>query len=217
MHGPSACMQFLNGGKLKIADNAHFTYGHQGYGILLLKTGSTIEIGKNASLTFDGDLFLRERKSDQEAQQIYMTLRPESHLAFTGNATVTNKYSIDNSIKLNIYMKGGTIDLSELDEHERSLIHLIYDEPFDNPDDNLTVSPNPLEENRLHFQYIVSSEQDANAEIYSTDGRLVSSVPVSLQKGLNDLSLSLPADSKGMFILAVTGADGKATARFYKP
>jgi hypothetical protein len=92
----------LKNSSLNIVDGADLHYGNGGKGVLLLRTGSTIRIGNESSLFFDGKLWLRESNEDQIPQQIYMELNSGSELVFREHAVMTNLYSLDGSIKLNI-------------------------------------------------------------------------------------------------------------------
>jgi len=110
--GKNACMQFKLGAKLVVADNATLHYGEHGMGMIALRQGGTIELGKNSTLVIDNTLKMYEYRT-QEPQQIYMTLNTGSSLIFGEYAHINNTNSLNQAMKLNVFMKGGVLDVIE--------------------------------------------------------------------------------------------------------
>ena len=108
-------MQFGESSKLIVGDNARLDYGFNGVGNLALRSRSSIEIGEGAELHINNNVMLFEYKYDSEPEQIYMTLNKGSKLSFGELAHIGNDYSMGGLMKLNIYMKGGEVDLTETD------------------------------------------------------------------------------------------------------
>ena len=120
-----ACIQFSEGSKLIVRENAAATLGSKGHGILALRTGSEIFLEKNTTLEIDLRLEMHELPGEVEKQNIYTHLSPGAKLSFTKHALVGNQFSIDQAMKMYVYLNGGSIDLSQLSPEERKLIVVI--------------------------------------------------------------------------------------------
>lgn len=112
----TACLLFKNESAFILADDTYFEYGKNGLGMLVLGHGGTLKLGKNSTLLVNNKMVLVEDPAlfgKVDDQQIYMELNEGSTLAFGEQAQLTNNFSIDRNMKLNIYMNGGILDDSK--------------------------------------------------------------------------------------------------------
>lgn len=200
--GKMACMQFGEGSKLIVGDNAKLDYGFNGVGNLALRSRSSIEIGKNAELHINNNVLLFEYKYDTEPQQIYMTLNEGSKLSFGKLANITNEYSIDGSMKLNIYMKGGEVDLSQLDPNSRNLVNLIYDTPTSVFSQNIKVLGNPIQDN-IRISIVNQEATTVTASLISTNGQLVYNKIFEVQKGYDEIQIPTVGTGNGIYFISI--------------
>ena len=200
--GKTACMQFGEGSKLIIDDNAHLEYGTNGVGNLALRTGSSIEIRKNAELHINNNVMLFEFKYDTEPQQVYMTLNEGSKLSFGKLANITNEYSLDGTMKLNIYMKGGEVDLSQLDPASRALINLIYDTPTTIFSDNIQILGNPIKEN-VRISIVNDEAKEVAVRLTSVNGQLVYNNLIEVQKGYDEIQIPTLNLANGLYFVTI--------------
>ena len=201
LSGTTSCMLFGKGGSLKVSDNTTLQYGKGNKGLLALKTGSTINIGNNAELVIHNKVELYEYEEDAGPQQIYMTLHEGSRLTFAPGSSVTNRYSKDKSMKLNVFMKGGIIDDSGLSESDKQLIHRIY------PDDdwlerNLQVLGNPVIE-QLTFSFPTIDLIPTTFQIFGINGQLHFEKKERLNQGIHDVSIPASNWQQGVYILKI--------------
>lgn len=203
--GKGSCMLFGKGGKLVIADGATMNYGKEdnNVGMMALKTGGTIEIGKNAELVINNHVEMYEYWQEEVPNQIYMTLGEGAKLTFGKGSRLRNTYSKDGTMKLNIYMKGGVLDASGLSEKDRELINLIYDNPAAELESNITIYENPFKDN-VHFSVVANEGDELSVQVYGLSGRLIysQSGKAALQ-GMNFFNFDIGDARSGAYILKV--------------
>lgn len=204
--GKMACMQFGESSKLIIEDNAKFVYGSNGMGNLALRSRSSIEIGKNAELVINNNVLLHEFRYDTEPQQIYMTLNEGSKLTFGKNARIYNGYSLGRQMKLNIYMKGGTVDLSNLDGESYEAVNLIYDEVEPNFVDNIKVLGNPTHD-QIRFSIVTENDDKLTYHLVTLDGKQAQSANFFTQKGINYIEIPVAELANGIYILNIQSGE----------
>jgi hypothetical protein len=117
---------------------------------------------------------------------------PGSHLS--------NLYSIDNTIKVNVYMKGGILDESGLPEEDRKLINRIYE--TDDLNTKITVYPQPTD-NLTTIRIDAPEEEEVTLTLVNSSGSQFRNQPMHLQKGINEFQYSLNGLSSGMYLLRV--------------
>ena len=210
--GHSSCMLFARGGTLKIDDGAVFHYGSPGKGILAFKTGAKIEIGKNAALVVHNTLMMQEFFTDDGPQQIYLDLKRGSKLIFANGSRLSNKFSKDGSMKLNVLMKGGELDDGGLPENDRQLIMRIYDIPDDDENNNLTLFSNPFDD-ELSYSFISGKEMKMEEKIYDVQGKLVRFATQQCSIGVNYYKVNISSLSKGIYFLQLKPLEGKIVKR----
>lgn len=204
--GQMACMQFGESSKLIVGDDAKFICGSNGMGIIALRSRSSIEIGKNAELVINNKVLLFEYRYDTAPEQIYMTLNEGSKLSFGKNAEIYNGYSIDGQMKLNIYMKGGTIDLSNLDAESYQAVNLIYDEVEPDFVDNIKVLGNPTRD-EIRFSIVAEDNDKVTYSLFSLDGKQVQSANITTQKGINYIKMPIHQLANGLYLLNIQSGE----------
>lgn len=219
LHGATSCHMFGRGGRLKILSDSEFHYGHNGIGLLALRTGARIEIESGAELIIGGSVFMYEYGTETEPQQIYLELVEGAKLTFAEGSSLSNQYSIDGTMRLNIYMLGGELDLSGLSEAEIQLINLIYDTSGVGINDELTafdglmIYPNPTVDN-LHFTCNIEKGTSLNYEIFDLSGKLTLQNSLITKKPDSDrFSVDVSALISGMYTLFLTNESGEIISR----
>lgn len=213
--GKNSCFRFQEGSSLIVDDDTHFIYGKNGMGMLALATGGSIELGKNSTLEINNTISLYELTElygIDENQQIYMELNEGSSLIFGEDAHLTNKYSIDEKMKLNIYMNGGTLDMSNLSTDEQSIINLIYPVIPNRLIDNVKVFPNPTQGD-LNFSMILGKKEMVQFEAFDLTGRLVFSEIQNGVKGNNRFTFTKQFLSKGIYFFKIKSSLGEITKK----
>lgn len=209
-----ACFLFGEGGKLVVADGSSFLYGNSGRGMMALKSGGTIEIGKGSELLVAGHITMFEYEWETQPNQIYMELNEGSKLTFLPGSRLSNMHSpFGNNIKLNIYMNGGLLDDSGLSPEDKRLINLIYPAPKRYLDDNVTILPNPVEDH-LRISYNTRADGELLLSVMDVNGVTVFTATKQAFEGMNFLEteqLNLPA---GTYILKLQSGDQVALKRF---
>jgi len=213
MGGPTSCFQFGSGGTLAVADNATFRYGAPGRGILALRTGAEVEIGRDAELIIYNKLYLQEYWEETQSQNIEMTLGPGSHLTFAPGACIDNSNSIGQNMKLVVYLDGGTVDLNGLSPTDRDKV--IVKRLAQESEMALTVFGS-IASDRLEIELLTRSVETAELNIFSSNGAYIKSVSKVLEKGPNRIMLDLSGMANGLYILEAIYGDRKETARFVK-
>ncbi len=204
----NSCMMFGNGGKLKVDDNASMIYGSDGYGIMMFKTGAQIEIGQNSSLTIGNRVILRQYEDEAEPRSIRMELNEGSHLEFTSTASINNTHTVGSSMQLEILMKGGTIDLDQLDLESRSKIKLIYPgneeiSPIENIENVF------LQNNQLFFGADAFENTAASIQIFNLNGQRLWSETFSFQAGYVEYKFNIPPSiANGIYLYSINNQTG---------
>lgn len=211
----TSCLLFKNGSKFILADETNFEYGQNGMGMFVLGYGGTIELGKNSKLLINNRMVLVEDPGlfgVVDNQQIYMELNEGSTLAFGEQAYLTNNFSIDRNMKLNIYMNGGILDDSKLSSDELEVINLIYPTPPEVFRENVKVFPNPTSD-ILTFSMILKNESLVKIEAYDLAGRFVFSKNENGQKGKNNFQIQVNDLSKGVYFFKIESELGEVVEK----
>lgn len=208
--GPTSCMEFGSGSKLIVGEGTTFYYGNHGQGALALRTGGSIDLKKGAELIINNRLIFYEYPYEQTPRQLYMELKEGSKLTFGKNASISNDKSRDGTMKLNIYMRGGSIDMSNLDAHSRSLINLIYEPTQLIFKDNIKILGNPTTEN-LRFSLTAAKEGTTSVGLYALDGKTAYFENKIHQKGINYFNIPVHSLTQGIYILTINNEEGMFT------
>jgi len=211
MNNAFSCMQFKNGSELRVKEGASLHYGQNGAGMLVICANSTIALERNATLVVDCILQISECDDALPSHDIFIDLPPGSHLIFTENAWLTNRFSKDKKMRLNVRMLGGTLDDSALPLDSRVIIRRVYPEPSLHWADNVQVWPNPFSD-QLTVQYLTGSGEQVLLQWTDTQGRLVLEEQLPATKGPNSWSPKVPAES-GVYFLTVSASGGRTTRK----
>ncbi|MDB5284350.1 MAG: hypothetical protein JWO06_3425 [Bacteroidota bacterium] len=200
--GPGSCMQFMPGTKLIVDTNATLNYAEATRGVLLLRENSSIELRPNSSLNLYGSMVLGEYDR-WVSGQVYMTLPPFTTLRFEPGSHIIN-YSVDQKMRLNVYMKGGILDDSGLSDDEKLNINRIYDNQ-DLLEDFVSIYPNPSS-GSTGFKITAASDEKGEIQIFNLQGQVVFNNSLQLQKGINIVSIAYGNLPTGEYIMRLKGA-----------
>ena len=206
--GKSSCFMLGHGGKLHVDDNSYLMYGRGGSGVLALKTGALLEIGRNATLEIGNTVQMLEFPWEKEAQQIYMSLDKGATLRFVKGAKLSNKYSKDKTMMLNVYMNGGVLDDSGLSDEDRKLIRRLAPNIASGAK-RLQAAENPFNEN-LNFYYASAAAGALNIQLYNSLGQQIKNENLNLEPGNNAISLNATDIKSGLYILKTTDSAGNS-------
>lgn len=209
VHNAFSCMQFKNGSELRVQEGATLHYGHHGAGMLVICANSTIALERNATLILDAILQISECNDDLPPHDIFMDLPLGARLVFTENAWLTNRFSKNQQMRLNVRMLGGTLDDAALPADARALIHRMYPDPAPNWADNVQLSPNPFADN-LTVHYLSGADEPLLLRWIDMQGRTVRTETLSAANGYNALAPQVPAEG-GLYFLEIN-APGKGHA-----
>lgn len=210
--GEMSCLEFGESSKLIVADGARLEYGTTGQGFLALRSRGSIEIGKEAELVINNEIILYEYYYDNVAVPIEMTLNEGSTLTFGRYSSISNEMSLDGTMHLKIYMKGGTIDYHHLSLEDRRLIELIYDEPEVIFNDNLKIIENPVSE-QLRYSLTLKDKSPAFMQLVTATGQVVQQQQFDAQRGINYFEASMATLPNGIYFLNIVCDEGKVTKR----
>ncbi len=214
VNNPYSCMQFKNGGKLQVSEGATLHYGRQGMGMLVVCANSTIELERNATLIVDAILQISECNDALPPSQIYIDLPPGAKLAFTQDAWITNRFSKNQQMRLNVRMLGGTLDDSALDPGSRALIRRIDPEPAPRLADNLQLFPNPST-GPLQLRYLAGAAETLRLRWLDAQGRLVQEEQFAAGKGWNEWAPAGP-EAPGLYFAEIRAAGDKHVQRIVR-
>ncbi|MBI1288452.1 MAG: T9SS type A sorting domain-containing protein [Flavobacteriales bacterium] len=207
-HGSKGCNLFGRGGGLKVKSGTEFHYGHNGIGMMALKTDAQIEIEPGGHLVINGPVFMYEYGTDTEPNQLYMELPVGAKLTFGEGSSLSNQYSKDGTMKLNIYMRGGELDLSGLTDEEQQLINLIYDKPSPRAWENLTVYPNPTVNSTTLLWVAKDAGEAIQYELFDMTGKRVENGSYfTTNPGHNRFELDLESLKAGTYTIRLTSGD----------
>lgn len=184
-HGKMSCFRVGKQGFLKVADNSTFHYGQTTDGMLALRSGGRILIGKNSEFVVHNTIMLYEYLDETEPQNFFMTLGEGATFRFAKGARLKNDFSINQQMKLYVYMKGGTLDDSQLPESDRARIVRIYDQPANAFEDNFILYANPASSNLRFSMIFPEGQHQLTARLYDLTGRLLSEKEFAAGEGLN--------------------------------
>lgn len=212
VHNAFSCMQFKNGSEIRVKEGATLHYGHQGAGMLVICANSTIALERHATLILDAILQISECDDDLPPHDIFMDLPPGARLIFTENAWLTNRFSKNQQMRLNVRMLGGTLDDDALPADARALIRRIYPDPAPNWADNVQVAPNPFADNPT-VRYLAGADESLLLRWIDVQGRLVREEALPATKGINTLVPQAPTESRLYFLEISTPAGGKVVRK----
>jgi len=214
--GRSACMMFRNGAELEVGDNTLFQYGQEGKGILALRSGGGIKLGRSSTLLIENLLWLQGVPTAKHPDpQFYLDLKPGSSLIFGEHANITNAMSVTSDTRLNVYMNGGVLDDSKLSEAARGLINRIYPKPKPSFAANMRVLHNPAY-HVLELSYLSAGPEQLLVELLDMQGKKIGKKSFSVTEGLNLLQYELGNLPMGMYLVSAQCGGRKAIVKIIK-
>ena len=202
-----SCLQFKNGSEMRVKEGASLHYGKNGAGMLVICANSTIVLERNATLVLDAILQISECNDALPPSQIFMDLPPGAQLIFTENAWLTNRFSKQKQMQLNVRMLGGTLDDSALDPESKSLIRRIYPEPSPTLADNVQLLPNPFG-GQLQLRYLAGADEPLRLRWFNVQGSLAREELFQMQKGWNERKPEGPL-VPGFYVAEVSTPGGR--------
>jgi len=211
--GTGSCMQFRPQSQLVVSDSCVFNYGNtERPGIILLRENSSIVLKPYSELNMYGDVVFNEYNRAAGPGEFYMTLPLTTTLRFMPGSNIYAGYSVGGAMRLNVYMKGGTLDDSGLSADAKLLINRIYDVQ-DLQEEIVSVYPNPSN-GSTSLRINASQDETAAVQVFNINGRLAYTTTLQLQKGINLTQLNYGNLPDGQYLIRVNGADvfyGKMT------
>ncbi len=200
--GDLSCMQFSRGSRLQVAEGADLHLGHNGQGMLALRTGGSIELAKNSSLTLDLRMEMHELSHDSDAQIVHARLAPGATLRFTEHCRVSNELSRDRTMHLLVELNGGEVDLSHLSADERALIRIAEECVTPPSVGEFEVYPNPFSD---HLTIRINEEQphDRRFFLYDVQGDLV--ISKSLTVSDTEVEMATSHLPQGIYLMQLRG------------
>lgn len=200
LYSPMSCLMFRNGASIEVADDGHLAYGKNGTGVLGLGSGGTIKIGKNASLTINNRVSIIKNPNSVYSGDIYMNLNKGSKLTFGQGASITNDEKSLSGGHLCIYMNGGELDMSGLDDFSRQLIRLIYPEQEKTMSANMHVYPNPVQ-NSFTVEIVSAEATIGEIKILGLNGAVIFAKKYELENGINAIKIQIPDLKPGAYTI----------------
>ncbi|MCC6724312.1 MAG: T9SS type A sorting domain-containing protein [Saprospiraceae bacterium] len=214
--GNNACMMFRNGGTLEVADGVTMQYGQDGRGIMALRSGGKMKLGEGSTLLFDGFLWLQGIPTTQHPDpQFYLDLKPGMSLIFGEGAHITNVMSTVPDVKLNVYMNGGTLDDSKLNDKARQRINRIYPKPSKRFADNVQLLQNPSL-GTATIGYTAAGNERVLVEIHDLQGRLTWYKTFDATEGLNNFEVDINGTAAGVYVATVSANGGRASLKMMR-
>lgn len=197
---PQGCFQLRNKSKLIVTKGNTLTFGEDGFGMLNIRSGGTIELQENATFNFAGNLVLNAYEGYFGEQDVYLDLPKTTTLNFMEHAKITN---YDPSFKLNVRMLGGTINYANLSLEDRQKINLIYPEEklLEN---TIEIYPNPTSNNFI-IQQLTGESQ---ISLMSLKGQLLMNTTTN-ENQIEIATTNLPV---GVYVLRIQ-SEGKVTSQ----
>ena len=211
LYSPMSCLMFRNGASIEVADDGHLAYGKNGTGVLGLGSGGTIKIGKNASLTINNRVSIIKNPNSVYSGDIYINLNKGSKLTFGQGASITNDEKSLSGGHLCIYMNGGELDMSGLDDFSRQLIRLIYPEQEKTMSANMHVYPNPVQ-NSFTVEIVSAEASTGEINITGLNGAVIYTKKYELEAGINAIKIQIQDLKPGAYtIQCKTNAENGST------
>ena len=207
MYGPTSCVMFKSGAAIKVADSSSLQYGNNGVGVLGLGSGGTVVLGKGSSMYINNRVSLIKDPNSIYSGDIYMNLNKGNTFGFGNGASITNDAKSETGAHLCIYMNGGELDLSGLNEESKKLIRLIYPIPSEDFSEKMNLFPNPTSE---IFTAEIQNEKPQKITIQITDlnGKILQQQDADLIAGINAIKISAKNLEKGIFLVNfITGSE----------
>ena len=211
-----SCMLFGRGSSLEVADGTTFHYGAPGLGMLAIKTGGKLTIGRGSELVVHNKLVFGEYEDDPEPADIHIYLDRGSKLTFAPGSELSNQFSKFKDVcLLNVHLRGGELDDSGLSEEDRKLIRRIYDDPRELFAENVDVLGNPFS-GELSVSILSEGGEEVELTLYGLDGKVYGEREVQLKQGYNGIEMDTGTLPAGVYLLQVDNGAAAVTERVLK-
>ena len=209
--GNFSCMMFWHGGKFILGENQTLHYGKNGKGMLAVRTGGKVEIGKNSELIIGNTFVFGRMMGETTPGHIYLTLNYGSKLTFAPGAKLSNGLGLPEA-RIFVKMRGGILDDSNLSESERALIVREYDSPQSFLDDNLRILGNPFRDH-LTISWISNGNSPIDISLSDIQGRIIYSNNQTTVAGMNFFEIPFDTDETEVMLLTVKTKEGSVTRK----
>lgn len=210
------CMMFGKGSALIVPDGVHFDFGKRGNGLLALRTGGKLDLGKDSQLTIYNTLNFCEYYLEEATNVIEIELNRGSRLVFAPGSHLTNELSKDpNNCFLTVHMNGGYLDDSNLSPEERALIRRVYTTPAAEFEANVAIHSNPVDED-IELSVIGHAGEELDVAVWDAAGKNCFDEAVLLQEGTNDLRFQVDELPQGVYFLKLQKGQHALTERILK-
>jgi len=191
MEGESACIQIRKNGKMIVSDQHTLHYGEFGRGNILLKENAHIEIQPGSELILDANVILADSDGDLKNNNIDIKLPIGAHLSFTEFAYIDNAGLDD--LKLDIYMNGGTLDMSKLSVQNQRKLNLIYP---NNTQEDISIYPSVTD---TYLQISNAQKEDIIYKIVDSKGQ------IQLEGNVNEYQnfINVQSLNSGMYFIQI--------------
>jgi hypothetical protein len=127
-----------------------------------------------------------------------MNLNKGSNLIFGQGASISNDEKSLNGGHLCIYMNGGELDMSGLDDFSQELIRLIYPEEEKTMSANMHIYPNPVQ-NSFTIEIVAAESSIGDIQISGLNGAVVFTKKYELDAGINAIKIQIPDLQPGAY------------------
>lgn len=148
---------------------------------------------------------IREQSLTGDPQQLYIELNSGSTLRFMPGSRLINEHSVDGTIRLNVFMRGGVLEDASLPAHDKLLINRIY------PPNISEVSVRPIPAIDA-ISVETESKQFSEFTITNPLGQQIMEGAVTG----NLFSIPITRLPSGVYFLTVRGNKGHATQKWVK-
>lgn len=182
--GQKSCFRFNSGSRLRIKSRAHLNYGTRNMGMLALESGMAIEIESGGTLAINNTIVLLPSGTQREVETV---LERGTSLTFKKGSKIIDPKTNDEMV-WKIRLRGGDIDLSQLDMDSRKRILLIYEQTSNDWQDALTLTSN-LIDNEVEFVYSKEEAFTGLVRIVNVNGQLLQEIETEVVYGTNRFNI----------------------------
>ncbi len=202
---PSGCMAFHSGSFLEVADGQKMDYGNDPLGVLLLREGAEVRLGKQAELRIANRLVL---DAVTEEGNVHIYLPPGRKLSFAASSRILiGGKSANPRAKLIVHLRGGELDDSELSASSRKHILRIEEGQLAHSLQSAGIRYSANGESP--FVHLICDEKmSLELSLLDLNGRILWNESLQLDQGARQISLPVAGLAPAMYLLRLS--DGEA-------
>ena len=212
LHGQRSCVMIRDNAEMIIGAKHSLQYGKNGVGILALKPGTTVAFEEDSRLTINNTLALTDYSNTLDGGAIDIELFSGNELVFGPDAKVSNGPFAFGSVTLNIHLKGGIVDLSQLDDQSLELINVINYLVPSTPAPP-SVFPNPSTD-KIHLTYDTDSALLDEISIYDVKGNIITNFRRKEGPGATWVPVDISTYRPGVYYVRIETIEGAYTLPF---